>query len=33
MKEHVAGMKMNIGLIAVILFSLMTGYFAVADFI
>lgn len=33
MKEHVAGMKMNIGLIAVILFSILTSYFAVADFI
>ena len=33
MKEHVAGIKMNIGLVAVILFSLMTGYFAVADFL
>jgi manganese transport protein len=33
MKEHVAGIKMNLGLIAVILFSLMTAYFAVADFL
>lgn len=33
MKTHVAGIKMNIGLIAVILFSLMTGYFAIADFL
>lgn len=33
MKEHAAGIRMNIGLIAVILFSLMTGYFAVADFL
>ncbi|MEX2591763.1 MAG: Nramp family divalent metal transporter [Anditalea sp.] len=32
MKEHVAGSKMNIGLLAVILFSLITAYFAVADF-
>lgn len=32
MKEHVAGIKMNVGLIAVILFSLITSYFAVADF-
>lgn len=32
MKGHVAGTKMNIGLIAVILFSLMTAYFAVAEF-
>ena len=33
MKEHVAGVWMNIGLIAVILFSLMTSYFAIVDFI
>ena len=32
MKEHIAGMKMNMGLIAVILFSLFTSYLAVADF-
>ncbi|MEX0883109.1 MAG: Nramp family divalent metal transporter [Cyclobacteriaceae bacterium] len=32
MKEHVAGLKENIGLIAVILFSLLTAYFSVADF-
>ncbi len=32
MKEHVAGKKMNIGLILVIVFSLVTSYFAVADF-
>jgi len=31
MKEDAAGRKMNIGLIAVILFSLSTAYFAVAD--
>lgn len=31
MKEDAAGRKMNIGLIAVILFSLCTAYFAVAD--
>ncbi len=33
MQEHVAGAWMNIGLIAVILFSLMTSYFAIVDFI
>lgn len=33
MNDHVAGLKMNIGLVAVILFSLMTAYFAVADFL
>src|SRR5690554_6215430 len=33
MKGHAAGLKMNIGLVAVILFSLMTAYFAVADFL
>jgi Mn2+/Fe2+ NRAMP family transporter len=32
MNNHVAGTKMNIGLIAVILFSLVTAYFAVAEF-
>ncbi len=32
MKEYVAGKMMNIGLIAVILYSLLTSYFAVADF-
>lgn len=32
MNEHVAGTKMNIGLIGVMLFSLLTAYFAVADF-
>ncbi|MCK4346472.1 MAG: Nramp family divalent metal transporter [Bacteroidales bacterium] len=31
MKEDAAGRKMNVGLIAVILFSLCTAYFAVAD--
>lgn len=33
MKTNVAGLKENIGLVAVILFSLLTAYFAVADFI
>jgi len=33
MKGHAAGLKMNIGLVAVILFSLVTAYFAVADFL
>lgn len=32
MKEYAAGIKMNIGLISVILFSLLTSYFAIADF-
>ncbi len=32
MKEHVANAKMNIALIAVILFSLVTAYFAIAEF-
>ena len=32
MNDNVAGTKMNIGLIGVILFSLLTSYFAVADF-
>ncbi len=32
MKENVAGPKMNIGLVAVIIFSLLTSYFAIADF-
>jgi manganese transport protein len=32
MNNHVAGIKMNIGLVGVILFSLLTSYFAVADF-
>ncbi len=32
MKEYVAGPKMNISLIAVIIFSLLTSYFAIADF-
>lgn len=33
METHVAGIKMNIGLIAVILFSLMTAYFAIVEFL
>lgn len=33
MKENVAGVKENMGLLAVILFSLLTAYFAVADFL
>lgn len=32
MKSHAAGLKENIGLVAVILFSLLTAYFAVAEF-
>ncbi|MFH0756157.1 MAG: Nramp family divalent metal transporter [Bacteroidota bacterium] len=32
MKQYVAGTMMNIGLIAVILYSLLTSYFAIADF-
>ena len=32
MREYTAGRMMNIGLIAVILYSLLTSYFAVADF-
>jgi len=32
MNEHVAGTKMNIGLVGVMLFSLLTAFFAVADF-
>ena len=32
MRDHVAGTIMNIGLIAVILYSLLTSYFALADF-
>ena len=31
MKEYIAGSKMNIGIIAVILFSLMTTYFAIIE--
>lgn len=33
MKEHTANLKMNIGLICVIIFSLVTSYFAIIDFI
>jgi manganese transport protein len=33
MKEHVANLKMNIGLICVIIFSLVTSYFAIIDFV
>ncbi|WP_339905271.1 Nramp family divalent metal transporter [uncultured Cyclobacterium sp.] len=33
MKTNVAGLKENIGLVAVILFSLLTAYFAVAEFL
>ena len=32
MKEDIAGTKMNIGLIGVILFSLITSYFSIVDF-
>jgi len=32
MQEHVAGIKQNIGLIAVMLFSLVTAYFAIIEF-
>ncbi len=32
MKEYVAGKMMNIGLIIIILYSLLTSYFAIADF-
>ena len=32
MNVHVAGIKMNIGLVGVIIFSLITSYFAVIDF-
>ena len=33
MNEHVASIKMNIGLVGVILFSLVTSYFAIVDFV
>ncbi len=33
MKSHAAGTKMNISLIVVILFSLITAYFAIAEFL
>jgi len=32
MKEYIAGTMMNISLIAIILYSLLTSYFAIADF-
>jgi Mn2+/Fe2+ NRAMP family transporter len=32
MKQYVAGTMMNIGLAAVVLYSLLTSYFAIADF-
>jgi manganese transport protein len=32
MQQHAAGIKMNVSLIAVILFSLLTSYFALVDF-
>jgi len=32
MNKHVAGSGMNIGLIAVMLFSLLTAYLAIVDF-
>lgn len=32
-EEHLAGTKMNIGLVTVVLFSLLTAYFAIADFL
>lgn len=32
MKEHVAGTPMNISLVVIILYSLLTSYFAIADF-
>ena len=33
MNKYIAGTKMNISLIAVVLFSLMTAYFAIIDFL
>jgi manganese transport protein len=33
MKEHKAGWLMNVGIVAVILFSLITSYFAIAEFV
>jgi len=33
MKENAADLKMNIGLICVIIFSLVTSYFAIIDFV
>jgi manganese transport protein len=32
MREHVAGTMMNIGLAVIVLYSLLTSYFAIADF-
>ena len=32
MKEYVAGTAMNISLVAIILYSFLTSYFAIADF-
>ncbi len=32
MKEHIAGKMMNISLVVIILYSLLTSYFAIADF-
>jgi manganese transport protein len=32
MKEHIATTRMNVGLVLVVLFSLLTSYFAIADF-
>jgi Mn2+/Fe2+ NRAMP family transporter len=32
MKEHMAGRAMNTGLVIIILYSLLTSYFAIADF-
>ena len=32
MKEHVAGLAMNFSLVLIILYSLLTSYFAIADF-
>ena len=33
MQKHKAGTKMNIGIVAVILFSVLTSYFAIAEFL
>ncbi len=33
MNDHIAGTKMNIGLVGVIIFSLITSYFAIIDFL
>jgi Mn2+/Fe2+ NRAMP family transporter len=32
MKEHMAGRAMNMSLVIIILYSLLTSYFAIADF-